>query len=65
MKITKEMLLSFAKFVFRSGEEAYRYKGQISLDAEISSYVQETFKNFIAKEKQIQEAEKQEIEIIN
>lgn len=67
MKITKEILLSFGKFLFRSGEEAYRCKGNISLDAEISAYVKETFKNFLEKEKRVQEAEKQEVdeEIIN
>ena len=67
MKITKEILLSFGKFLFRSGEEAYRCKGNISLDAEITAYVKETFKNFIDKEKRVQEAEKQEVdeEIIN
>ena len=67
MKITKEILLSFGKFLFRSGEEAYRCKGNIALDAEITAYVKETFKNFIDKEKRVQEAEKQEVdeEIIN
>lgn len=67
MKITKEILLSFGKFLFRSGEEAYRCKGNISLDAEITAYVKETFKNFLDKEKRVQEAEKQEVdeEIIN
>lgn len=62
MKITKDILLSFAKFLFRSGEEAFRCKGDISLDAEISAYVKETFKNFIEKERKIQEAEKIEQE---
>ncbi len=62
MKITKEILLNFAKFVFRSGEESFRYKKDISLDSDISAYIQETFKNFLEKEKKIQEAEKQEIE---
>lgn len=67
MKITKEILLSFGKFLFRSGEEAFRCKGNISLDSEITAYVKETFKNFIEKEKMVQEAEKQEVdeEIIN
>lgn len=67
MKITKEILLSFGKFLFRSGEEAFRCKGNISLDSEITAYVKETFKNFLAKEKMVQEAEKQEVdeEIIN
>lgn len=62
MKITKDILLSFAKFLFRSGEEAFRCKGDISLDSEISAYVKETFKNFLEKERKIQEAEKQDME---
>lgn len=62
MKITKEILLSFGKFLFRSGEEAFRCKGDISLDSEISAYVKETFKNFLEKERKIQEAEKQDME---
>ena len=57
MKITKDILLSFAKFIFRSGEEAFRYKGDISLDSEISTYVKETFKDFLEKERKIQETE--------
>ena len=62
MKITKDILLSFAKFIFRSGEEAFRCKGDISLDSEISAYVKETFQNFLEKERKIQEAEKQDME---
>ena len=62
MEITKDILLSFAKFIFRSGEEAFRCKGDISLDSEISAYVKETFKNFLEKERKIQEAEKQDME---
>ena len=62
MKITKDILLNFAKFLFRSGEEAFRCKGDISLDSEISAYVKETFKNFLEKERKIQEAEKQDME---
>lgn len=62
MKITKDILLSFAKFLFRSGEEAFRCKGDVSLDSEISAYVKETFKNFLEKERKIQEAEKIEQE---
>lgn len=62
MKITKDVLLNFAKFIFRSGEEAFRCKGDISLDSEISAYVKETFKNFLEKERKIQEAEKQDME---
>lgn len=65
MKITKEMLLNYGKFLFRSGEEAFKCKGDISLDVEISAYVTETFKNFLEKERKIQEAEKIEEEIIN
>ena len=62
MKITKDILLSFAKFIFRSGEESYRCKGNISLDSEISAYVKETFKNFLEKERKIQEVEKQNVD---
>lgn len=69
MKINKKILLSFAKFIFRSGEEAFRCKGDISLDKEISEYIKETFKNFMDKERKIQEAEKEaenkDTEIIN
>ena len=62
MKITKDTLFNYGKFLFRSGEEAFRCKGDISLDSEISAYVKETFKNFLEKERKIQEAEKQDME---
>lgn len=62
MKITKDVLLNFAKFIFRSGEEAYRCKGNISLNQEIEDYIKETFKNFLEKERKIQVAEKIEQE---
>lgn len=65
MKITKKTLLNFGKFLFRSGEESFRYKKDISLDSDISAYIQETFKNFLEKERKIQEAEKIEQEVIN
>ena len=57
MKITKDILFNYGKFLFRSGEETFRCKGDISLDSEISAYVKETFKNFLEKERKNQEAE--------
>ena len=67
MKINKEMLISYGKFLFRSGEEAFRYKKHITLDVEISAYIKETFKDFLEAERRIQEAKEQNIdeEIIN
>ena len=65
MKVTKEILFNYGKFLFRSGEEAFRSKCNISLNQEIEEYIKETFKNFLEKEKKIQEAEKIEEEIIN
>lgn len=65
MKITKNMLLNYGKFLFRSGEVAYRTNNTISLDCEISAYIQDSFKDFLEKERKIQEAEKIEQEIIN
>ena len=67
MKITKEILFNYGKFLFRSGEEAFRCKGDISLNKEIEEYITETFKNFLEKERKIQEAqaEEKEIDVIN
>jgi len=63
MKINRAILLNFAKFIFRSGEEAFRCKGDISLDKEITAYIQETFKNFLDKERRIQDAQQEEKEV--
>ena len=57
MKITKDILFNYGKFLFRSGEVAYRTKKSISLDCEISDYIRDSFKDFLEKEKKIQEIE--------
>ena len=56
MKITKDILFNYGKFLFRSGEVAYRTKKSISLDCEISAYIRDSFKDFIEKENNNQEA---------
>ena len=55
MKITKDILFNYGKFLFRSGEFAYRTKKSISLDREISAYIRDSFKDFIEKENNNQE----------
>ena len=55
MKITKDILFNYGKFLFRSGEVAYRTKKSISLDYEISDYIRDSFKDFLEKERKIQE----------
>ena len=57
MKITKDILFNYGKFLFRSGEVAYRTKKSISLDCEISAYIRDSFKDFLEKERQNQETE--------
>lgn len=57
MKITKDILFNYGKFLFRSGEVAYRTKKNISLDCEISAYIRDSFKDFLEKEKNNQETE--------
>ena len=55
MKITKDILFNYGKFLFRSGEVAYKTKKSISLDYEISDYIRDSFKDFLEKERKIQE----------
>ena len=57
MKITKDILFNYGKFLFRSGEVAYKTKKSISLDCEISDYIRDSFKDFLEKERKIQEIE--------
>lgn len=57
MKITRNILFNYGKFLFRSGEVAYRTKRSISLDCEISDYIRDSFKDFLEKERKTQEAE--------
>ena len=57
MKITRNILFNYRKFLFRSGEVAYRTKRSISLDCEISDYIRDSFKDFLEKERKTQEAE--------
>lgn len=57
MKITRNILFNYGKFLFRSGEVAYRTKRSISLDCEISDYIRDSFKDFLVKERKNQEAE--------
>lgn len=57
MKITKDILFNYGKFLFRSGEVAYRTKKSISLDCEISAYIRDSFKDFLEKERKKQKSE--------
>lgn len=49
--ITRRQFLDFSKFIFRSGEESYKFKKMVESNSNIEAYILETFNNFKIKKK--------------